>query len=112
MTLEEIIIERINQEGPISFKDYMDICLYHPVHGYYNSPDKKIGINGDYYTSPCVSPAFGAMISKQLEEIWQQMGSNPFIVVEYGAGNGLLAYDILEYASKNAAFYKNLEYII
>ncbi|PWT71360.1 MAG: hypothetical protein C5B59_18265 [Bacteroidetes bacterium] len=112
MTLEEIIIERIQQEGPISFKDYMDLCLYHPVHGYYNSQDKKIGKDGDYYTSPCVSPAFGAMISKQLEEIWQQMGCKSFIVVEYGAGNGLLAHDILLYASQNAEFYRNLDYYI
>ena len=55
MQLSEIIIEKIRKDGPISFRDFMDMSLYFPGSGYYTSPGNKIGKTGDYYTSPHVS---------------------------------------------------------
>jgi SAM-dependent MidA family methyltransferase len=110
--LGEIIIEKIKKDGPISFHDFMEMALYYPGYGYYTSSSEKIGKNGDYYTSPMVSPVFGILIARQIEEIWKILGEEAFTIVEYGAGNGKLCYDILEALSKNGSLYNNLHYCI
>jgi SAM-dependent MidA family methyltransferase len=112
MMLSEIIIERIKKDGPISFRDYMDMALYYPKLGYYNSAENKIGSNGDFYTSANLSVSFGAMIGRQIEEMWRFLGNAPFTIVEYGAGTGLLCRDILDYLKVNKSLYDNLNYCI
>ena len=112
MTLPDIIIERIKNEGPISFRDFMEMALYYPEQGYYSSSDEKIGKAGDFYTSSSLTPVFGAMIAKQLEEMWHILGRQHFTIVEYGAGTGLLCHDILAYLKKNPELYKHLSYAI
>jgi hypothetical protein len=54
-----VLLERIQQKGTIPFVEFMDLVLYHPQHGYYNSPKEKIGPRGDYYTSSSVHPGDG-----------------------------------------------------
>jgi SAM-dependent MidA family methyltransferase len=96
--LKRAIINRIRGEGRITFREFMDLCLYHPRYGYYCSHREKIGKRGDYYTSPCVHPMFGGMIAKQIHQMWALMGRNPdFRIVEFGSGKGLLCHDILCY---------------
>lgn len=112
MQLSEIIIERIRKEGPLSFHDFMEMCLYYPGCGYYTSEKDKTGKNGDYYTSPDISPVFGAVIARQLEEMWEITGKKEFTVVEYGAGSGKLCCDILSCLKNKPAFYECLTYYI
>jgi SAM-dependent MidA family methyltransferase len=112
MTLLEIIKQKINDEGPISFCDFMEMCLYYPELGYYTSTRDKIGRNGDYYTSPYVSTLFGVMIAKQLEEMWRILDEEKFTVVEYGAGTGFMCHSILEELKKNKDLYERLNYCI
>jgi SAM-dependent MidA family methyltransferase len=58
----------------------------------------RIGRNGDFYTSSHMHPFFGAMIGRQLVEMWNVMGRpEEFNVVEMGAGIGYLAKDIIDY---------------
>jgi len=112
MQLPEIIKKRIKNEGAISFHDFMDMALYYPSLGYYNSPKNKIGNDGDYYTSPVLSSLFGEMIGRQLEEMWFLLGKKPFTIVEYGAGTGALCFDILYYLKNNTLLFKELKYCI
>ena len=112
MLLSEIIIARIQKEGPISFRDFMEMALYYPELGYYNSSQNKIGADGDFYTSTNVSADFGVMIGRQIEEMWQILEKKPFTIVEYGAGTGLLCHDILDYLKNNNPLYENLHYCI
>ena len=79
--LEEIIIEKIHRKGCLSFHDFMDMCLYYPGYGYYVSAGDKIGINGDFYTSPLFTPLYGELIGKQIEEMWQIMNEPSFTIV-------------------------------
>lgn len=102
----------ICQCGPISFRDFMESALYHPEKGYYMVPREKIGTNGDFYTSSCLGPVFGAMIGKQLAEMRQHCGVEEFTVVEFGAGNGQLCLDILNYFREHTGFYDRLRYVI
>jgi SAM-dependent MidA family methyltransferase len=112
ITLPEIIKEKILEEGPISFHDFMEMALYYPETGYYTSSRNKIGPNGDYYTSPDITPILGEMIGKQLEEMWNILDKKPFSIVEYGAGDGSLCRDILHYLKCNPELYENLDYYI
>ena len=112
MQLSEIIINKIKKEGPISFRDYMEMALYYPSTGYYNSAANKIGKEGDYYTSPVLSSFFGEMIGKQMEEMWILLGKIPFTIVEYGAGTGALCSGIIEYLKNNFELFENLTYVI
>ena len=96
--LEQIIIEKIKREGPVPFETFMDMALYHPEYGYYASSTSALGREGDFFTSPHLHPIFGAMIVRQLYEMWQTMGKPPeFDIVEMGAGHGYLAKDIFDY---------------
>ncbi|HEY9363460.1 MAG TPA: SAM-dependent methyltransferase [Chitinophagaceae bacterium] len=110
--LSSIIAEKIKEQGPISFHDFMELSLYHPRWGYYTSDGNKLGRSGDYYTSPFLTALFGQMIAKQLKEMWLIMDKPDFTVVEYGAGTGLLCHDILEELKNYPEFYDKLHYCI
>jgi SAM-dependent MidA family methyltransferase len=112
ITLSDHIKKRIQKEGAISFRDYMEECLYNVQSGYYTSGSNPIGWNGDFYTSPTLTPAFGATIAKQLEEMWGYLGKIAFTIVEYGAGTGALCKSILEALKTNRAMYDQLQYYI
>ncbi len=110
--LSEIIIKKIQQKGTLSFRDFMEMALYYPGLGYYTSAKQKIGKEGDYYTSPNLTPVFGEMLGRQIEEMWHILGEKEFTVVEMGAGTGLLSSDVLEYLKKNPELYNELDYCI
>lgn len=110
--LEQIIIDRIKGEGPIPFETFMDMALYYPELGYYTSPDLTIGPMGDFYTGPHLHPILGAMIGRQLEEMWESMGRPPdFHAVEIGAGAGYLCRDVLSHL-RNSKIFDSLHYTI
>ncbi len=112
MLLHDIIIDRIQTEGTLSFRNFMEMALYYPGLGYYTSGEDKIGKNGDYYTSPHYTSLFGQTIAKQLEEMWHKLGREPFTIVEYGAGNGMLCNDILTELCKNSELFDQLKYCV
>ncbi|MBI5213843.1 MAG: SAM-dependent methyltransferase, partial [Nitrospirae bacterium] len=96
--LKQKIIEKIKSEGPVNFETFMEMCLYYPYLGYYAKNSAKIGRAGDFYTSPHLHRIFGAMLGRQMEEMWTVMGRPEiFHVIEMGAGMGYLAKDMLEY---------------
>ena len=112
MSLSDIVIQKIHQDGPISFRTFMDMALYYPGLGYYTSKKDKIGKMGDYYTSPNLTPAFGEMLGMQLEEMWRILGEKDFTVVEMGAGTGLMSMDVLGYLKGNPELSRGLDYCI
>ena len=87
---ERAIRRRIARHGPITFAEYMARALYGPG-GYYT----RNGAGSDYYTSPKVHPAFGALLAVQLFRFWRLLERpEPFFVIEPGAGDGLLGRDV------------------
>jgi SAM-dependent MidA family methyltransferase len=112
MELRDIIIEKIRSAGPLSFSDFMEMCLYYPESGYYSSNAEQIGKAGDFVTSPYFTSLFGGLIARQIEEMWEIMGREPFTILEYGAGPGTLCHDILQALKKNQPLYRDLRYCI
>lgn len=110
--LEVIVRAHISSHGPITFERFMDMALYYPSLGYYTSGRIGLGREGDFYTSPHLHPAFGAVLARQLEECWNAMSRpDSFTVIEQGAGKGYLALDILDHL-KGKSLYGVLKYFI
>ena len=111
-SLQKKIVERIREEGPITFERFMSMALYDPDLGYYNTATGKIGREGDFYTSSHLHPIFGAMLGRQITEMWDLLGCpDNFSIVEMGAGAGYVCKDLLE-SLRDTDFYSALQYII
>lgn len=112
--LNDIIAARIAEQGRITFADFMAACLYEPGLGYYTSPGRKVGAEGDFYTSITVHAAFGRVIAREIAQMWRTMGSPPaFTLVECGAGNGRLACDIMDFlAEREPEMYRGVGLVL
>lgn len=95
--LTEILREEIAAAGGrIPFARFMEVALYSPEHGYYLSPSRRPGRGGDFLTAPEASAYFGLTLARQIAECWERLGRPAQLDIrEYGAGTGVLAYDIL-----------------
>ena len=82
--------------GRIPFARFMELALYHPRWGYYLAAPRRPGRPGDFLTAPETHPFFGITLARQIAECWERLGRpDPFVVREYGAGIGALAWDIV-----------------
>lgn len=117
-----LITQRIQNtpQQRITFADYMDWVLYEPQQGYYATNAVQIGVKGDFFTSPHLGPDFGELLAEQFYQMWQLLNCpDSFTLVEMGAGQGLIAKDVLNHInncahrdSSYAEFQTALEYII
>ena len=85
-----------NNNGWISFADFMHMALYTPGFGYYSGgatkfADVKTGA-GDFVTAPEISPLFAKTLARQAAQI---LTINDASILELGAGTGKLAADLL-----------------
>src|SRR6266568_661080 len=97
------IIERIRQDGPLTFAEYMRMALYDPEYGYYTSGPAKMGWGGDYFTSSDISSLFANCLGRQLFVFWQKLKCpRPFRVLEQGAGRGHLGAEVRAWAEQEA----------
>jgi SAM-dependent MidA family methyltransferase len=95
-TLAARLRDLIRARGPITFAEFMEAALYDPGEGFYSR--SPVGERGDFVTSPHVSPAFGVLVARQIEEFWTLLEKpDPFWIIEAGAGDGTLASQILEF---------------
>ncbi|MBU87416.1 MAG: SAM-dependent methyltransferase [Dehalococcoidia bacterium] len=114
-SLNEQLVKYISDNGPITFRDFMESSLYDENFGYYTSkkPNKKFGYTNDYFTSPHAHPTFGLLIAIFLKNIHVLMGKKDnFTVIEHGSGDGILARDVIEFSRMiNKTFGKSLNYL-
>lgn len=83
--------ERIEAEGPIPFEEFMAASLYDPDHGFFATGPLRSAGEGDFLTSPEVSPWFGKTISVAIEPHVDAS----WTLVEVGAGSGSLLRPLL-----------------
>lgn len=116
LALSKLITQKLAEsfQQRLTFADYMDLALYHPQHGYYATNVAIIGERGDFFTSPHLGADFGELLAEQFVQMWEVLQRpTPFTLVEMGAGQGLLAADILRYLQhQHPVFLRSLEYII
>jgi SAM-dependent MidA family methyltransferase len=90
----EYIRARIHDAGgSISFAEFMHYALYAPGLGYYVAGARKFGADGDFVTAPEISPLFGRVVARQCAAALRETANAS--VLEFGAGSGRLALDML-----------------
>jgi len=82
-----------NANGWISFEHYMQLALYAPCLGYYSGGAQKFGEQGDFITSPEVSPLFAQTLANPIAKLMADI--NDAKIIEFGAGSGKMAADLL-----------------
>jgi SAM-dependent MidA family methyltransferase len=92
VSLAERLRERIQREGPISFRDFMAAALYDPQEGYY-ATGARIGERGDFVTSPTISPLFAATLARRFAADVEKL-EGPVDFVDAGAGSGQFLEDL------------------
>jgi SAM-dependent MidA family methyltransferase len=97
-SLVERMRGRIEREGAITFRDWMEAALYDPLEGYYCRHDRaRWGRAGDYRTSPERSPLFAAAFARYFAALYEELGSpHAWTILEAGAGAGHFACGVLE----------------
>ncbi|QRX84436.1 class I SAM-dependent methyltransferase [Glaciimonas sp. PAMC28666] len=107
-----IAAEICHNDGWISFARYMELVLYAPDLGYYSGGAAKLGKDGDFTTAPEITPLFGATLAQLSTELITATDA-PLAsqILEFGAGTGQLAWDILT-ELQSSGFYIETYYIV
>lgn len=95
MSLLRLIETKLSEGKTLPFVEFMEMALYAPNVGYYNSLLPKFGQAGDFITAPELSPLFGKAVANQCLQIMTNLGQAS--ILEYGAGTGKLCVDILSH---------------
>ncbi|WP_423908437.1 class I SAM-dependent methyltransferase [Candidatus Spongiihabitans sp.] len=95
--LSNVIRECIEQnDGWISFEQFMGLALYAPGLGYYSARSEKIGADGDFITAPLLGKQFAGCLARQCNEIIKNLAADQLTTItEFGAGTGQFALDFL-----------------
>ena len=88
----ELLAAEIRRGGPVPFRRFMEVALYHPEHGYYRRTLDPFGKQGDFFTAEQIQPVFGTLMAARIRHLYRQMGQpRDFTVVEVGAGRREMA---------------------
>lgn len=91
-TAGAVLADLIERQGPIGFDRFLEVALYGPGVGFYDTGGAAGRARGDFLTSPEVGPLFGAVLARALDTWWDAAGCpDPWTVVDAGAGPGTLA---------------------
>ncbi len=97
--LRHLIIDTIKERGGwIGFDQYMQMALYEPGLGYYAAGSQKFGAEGDFITAPLMGRLFGDSIAGQCAGVLEVQSCDS--ILEFGAGTGDLAAQILQYLAE------------
>ena len=81
-----------DENGFITFEDFMAIALYHPGVGYYRRDKDRVGQRPgtDFFTASSLGPVFGELVLAAVLGDLEQRGQDParFTFVEIGAESG------------------------
>ena len=97
---------RVSKLIPID--KFIDKALYDNKKGYYFTKN-PFGKNGDFVTSPGISPLFSEMIAIWIVSFWNDLGCpKKFNIIELGPGNGEQCKIMIKTFKKFPNFYKYL----
>ena len=103
---------KINKNKYISLDKFIDMALYDKKIGYYMHKD-PFGKNGDFITAPNISVLFSEMVAIWCIAFWENLGYPKKInIVELGAGNGEMMYQMIKVFERFDKFLKSSKYFI
>ena len=97
--LQRLLAQEITAQGGwLPFDQFMQRALYQPGLGYYSSGSLKFGLmpggGSDFVSAPELSALFGRTLAVQVRQALEVSGTTQ--VVEFGAGSGALAEQLLD----------------
>ncbi len=99
------VLRNMLQYGDLSFRDFMEVALYHPEFGYYTRAVHPAGKGGDFVTAPSLSPAFSFAIAGLVREFVSRCEAEVCSFVDIGAGEGRLVRELAAQVDKNVRFF-------
>lgn len=110
------VVSRIAEhpQRAVRFRDFMEMCLYHPDHGYYMHDRPKLGKEGDFYTSSAIGTVLGDMLGEQIKRWASDYPQDAELrIVEWGGGDGSLARQVMDRLQKHGeSIYERLELVM
>lgn len=91
--------------GDLSFRDFMEVALYHPRFGYYSGEQHPAGKEGDFVTAPTLSPAFSYGIGKLIREFVSRTEAGMYSFVDIGSGSGALINRVAAEVGEGVRFF-------
>ena len=102
----------LKNDSKIPLDRFINKVLYDKNKGYYMN-NNPIGAKGDFITAPNISVMFSEMIAIWLISFWEKIGHPKNInIVELGAGNGEMMYQIYNTVKKFKSFEKSSNFFI
>ncbi len=111
----ETIREEILKKSVLSFARFMELALYCPETGYYETEKGKVGRGGDFITSVSTGELFGQLLAFQFAEWLEQLriADCGLRIIEAGAHDGKLAHDVSTWLKlQRPELFAGLEYWI
>ena len=105
--LFQIIRAETAASGVLPFVRFMELALYCPEFGYYETQKDNVGRGGDFITSVSVGGLFGQLLAFQFAGWLEELHLPPvtcrpsLCLIEVGAHDGKLAADILNWLQLN-----------
>ncbi|THK41552.1 SAM-dependent methyltransferase [Methylophaga sp. SB9B] len=97
--LLQLIYQTIeDRNGWLSFAEFMQLALYQTGLGYYSNGLSKIGKAGDFITAPEITPLFSKALGNHIADVLKQIPEADCL--EFGAGSGQMAFDLLLYLAE------------
>ena len=101
-----------NSSRILPLDKYINECLYDTNFGFYFKKN-PFGKNGDFITSPNISVLFSEIISIWIVMYWKSINCPKKLnIVELGAGNGEMIYQINKTTKKFSDCHKSLKFYI
>jgi SAM-dependent MidA family methyltransferase len=84
------VLRNLLRDSDLRFCDFVELVLYHPELGYYAQVASPVRREGDYVTSPVLSPLFASSVGNLVREFMSRTGDAVSQVVDIGCGDGAL----------------------
>ncbi len=102
----------LKKNSKVPLDKFINRVLYDKTKGYYMNKN-PIGNKGDFITSPNISIMFSEMIAVWLISFWEKIGCPKILnIIELGAGNGEMMFQILKTTEKFNKFKSSSNFII
>jgi SAM-dependent MidA family methyltransferase len=88
------VLSQLLETGDLSFRDFVELALYHPQFGYYRQVRNPVGKTADFVTSPALSPVFSFALAGLIREFVGRAGDEVSTVVDIGCGDGSLIHSL------------------
>ena len=84
------VLRNMLHYGDLSFRDFVELALYHPQFGYYARGVNPVGKRGDYVTAPSLSPVFSWAIAGLFREFVSRYEGEVCSFVDIGCGDAFV----------------------